>query len=259
MGKEQDLLDHVLGLPDLESIRGHPDKLIAVIDEHVKKVRMMIIGQYKGAFIVEKIREREPTIMIELGCYVGYSAILFGAEVAKCNASISKSGCTPGKYYSFELNEEYANIARQLIDIAGLSDCVEIIVGPAGQTLPDFEARLSEETRKYTSLDVVFIDHWKDAYVPDLRVLESLGLIGPGTLLLADNIFMPGAPDYVKYVQGTPEERREHNVNVPNDSNKVYEGRWNLMYESETVPFTNPENGHEDAVEVTKCTAFLLG
>lgn len=257
MTKEQAFVDHIFGLPNLEEIRGNPDKVLAAIDEYVKHEHMMIIGRHKGKLIVDLIRKKEPTVMLELGAYVGYSAVLFGNEVAKCNEKISKEGCTPGKYYSFELNEEYAQIARKIVDLAGLSLTVEFIVGPAGQTLPDFEARLGNEFHKYTAADVVFIDHWKDAYVPDLRVLESLGLVAPGTLIVADNIYKPGVPEYVKYVQGSPEERRDHNAATPNASNKIYEGRWNILYDSETVPVTNPDNGHKDAIEITTCKSYL--
>jgi len=37
----------------------------------------------KGAFITDIIAERKPSVMIELGGYVGYSAILFGEEIKK--------------------------------------------------------------------------------------------------------------------------------------------------------------------------------
>lgn len=253
MGKEQDLIDFVFGLPParLESLKGNPTKVLEAIDEFPQP--LMTIGKYKGKLIVEQMCKIEPNIMIELGCYVGYSAILFGNELKKYN----EKGTVHSKYYSFEVNEEFAKFAWQLIDLAGLADCVEIIVGKAGHTLPEFEARLSRENDKYTPVDFIFIDHWKDMYVPDLRVLESLNLVSPGTVICADNIYKPGAPEYVKYVQSTPQERERFNSSVANVSSEVHIGRWNIIYESETVPVTNPETGHEDAVEVTKCVEFL--
>ncbi len=48
----------------------------------------------------------------------------------------------------------------------------------------------------------MFFDHWKDAYLPDLKLVEQLGLLRSGTVLLADNTDFPGAPDYVEYVKG---------------------------------------------------------
>lgn len=259
MGKEQELLDYVLAQPDLESIRGNPEKVLALIDKFAEKKPLMIIGKYKSKLILDEIAKQEPTLMIELGCYVGYLAILFGSALANLNSKLSKTGCVLSKYFSFEVNEEFAAIANQLILLAGLSDCVEIIVGAAGHTLPDFEKRIAEKYKEYTAIDLIFIDHKKDLYVPDLRVLESLGLIAPGTVICADNIYRPGAPEYVEYVQGTPEFRKNHNFNLRNTSNKIYPGRWNIIYESTTNPVSNPDTGVEDAVEVTRCVAYLSG
>ena len=51
-------------------------------------------------------------------------------------------------------------------------------------------------------IDVLFLDHWEKFYVPDLRLCEELGLLKKGSVIVADNTDMPGAPDYLKYVEG---------------------------------------------------------
>jgi len=259
MGKEQDLLEYVLSRPDLEDLRGNPQKVLDAIDKFAEKVPLMTVGKYKGELILKEIEKLEPTLMIELGCYVGYLAILFGGALSRVNATISDTGCTLSKYFSFEINEEFAAIAKQFIELAGLSDCVEIIVGKAGNTLPDFEERIMTTFKKYTAVDLVFIDHWKDMYVPDLRVLESLGLVAPGTVICADNIYYPGVPDYVEYVHGSPQSRNTHNSTVVNVSNRMYPGRWNILYDSKTCPVTDPAKGIDDAVEITRCVSYLSG
>lgn len=249
--KEDRLLNYILSSPDLESVRGHPQKVLDLIDEFsYNQEGLMNIGAYKGKIIIDKIHEVNPKIMIELGGYMGYSAIIFSKELVHDPAA---------KYYSFEVNEKFAGIARQLIDLAGLSHKVEIIIGPAAETLETFKTRLNQEKSKYTPVDFVFIDHWKDLYVPDLRVLESLNLIAPGTVIAADNIYRPGAPEYVKYVQSSPQERRDHNYSVDNLSNPKFMGRWNILYDSKTIPVTNPRGNYTDAVEITKCVEFLNG
>uniref|UniRef100_A0A0L0NY97 catechol O-methyltransferase n=1 Tax=Candidozyma auris TaxID=498019 RepID=A0A0L0NY97_CANAR len=262
MGKEQDLLDYIESFDKerYDKLKNNPDLVIDAIEEflEVKKTGFMTIGLPKGELIRKEMQKASPVIMIELGCYIGYSAILFGNELRKINGASSKATVNP-KYYSFEANEEYAKIARKLIDLAGLSDLVEIILGQAGTTLPDFEQRTNKENGKYTPVDFVFIDHQKDLYVPDLRILESLNLIYPGTVICADNIYQPGAPEYVKYVQATPQERQEHNSNNPNPSNPMYPGRWNVIYDLKTVPVTNPKTGFKDAVEITRCVEYLSG
>ncbi|KAK6463365.1 S-adenosyl-L-methionine-dependent methyltransferase [Scheffersomyces coipomensis] len=248
VGKEQALLNYLLALPKLESIRGNAPKLLKVIDEYVEKHHYMNVGPLKGEVIINEIRKVKPKTMIELGGYFGYSAVLFANELPPDDNT--------AKYYSFELNPEFANIARQVVDIAGLSDKVEIIVGPAAKSLVEFESKLSSG-KGYKSVDFVFIDHWKDKYVPDLRVLESLNLLAPGTLIAADNIYTPGVPEYVKYVQGSPEDRKEFNYKVPNDSGKEFLGRWNILYDSKTVPVQ--EANRLDAVEITKVVEYLNG
>ncbi len=35
-------------------------------------------------------------------------------------------------------------------------------------------------------------------------MLEEVGLIKSGTMIVADNIINPGAPDYLEYVQNNP-------------------------------------------------------
>lgn len=235
---------------ELEALRGHPEAVLKAIDDYSEShERFMNIGPIKGSLIVEKIRALEPDILIELGGYVGYLAILFGNEILKF---------PDARYFSFEANEDFAAISRQLVDLAGLSSVVEIIVGKGARSLPAFSERLTKEKGSYVSIDFVFIDHWKDLYVPDLRVLESLNLLAPGTLLAADNIYRPGAPGYVEYVQSSPEWRRDHNQRVPNVSGKQFSGRWNVMYDSKTVP-VKVSDGFEDAVEFTEVVEYLSG
>ena len=37
-------------------------------------------------------------------------------------------------------------------------------------------------------------------YLPDLVAMERLGLVAPGSLVLADNVLIPGAPDFLAHV-----------------------------------------------------------
>ena len=40
--------------------------------------------------------------------------------------------------------------------------------------------------------DLIFIDHVKDLYLSDLMYLMDHGFIGKGTVVIADNIHVPG-------------------------------------------------------------------
>ena len=50
------------------------------------------------------------------------------------------------------------------------------------------------------ALDLLFLDHAKEAYAPDLAMLERAGLVRSGAIVVADNVVFPGAPGYLEYV-----------------------------------------------------------
>jgi hypothetical protein len=52
--------------------------------------------------------------------------------------------------------------------------------------------------------DFVFLDHDKDCYLKDLRLLEEKRLITQNCEVVADNVVFPGAPGYLEYVGGIP-------------------------------------------------------
>lgn len=63
----------------------------------------MNIGATKGAFVTNLIAKNKPSVMIELGGYVGYSAILFG-DVIRANGG--------KQFLSIEKNPEVAAVAN---------------------------------------------------------------------------------------------------------------------------------------------------
>jgi catechol O-methyltransferase len=50
------------------------------------------------------------------------------------------------------------------------------------------------------SLDLAFFDHDKDAYLSDLQLILGEGWLHPGSVVVADNILVPGAPAYCAYM-----------------------------------------------------------
>lgn len=86
-----------------------------------------------------------------------------------------------------------------LIDLAGLSDTVKVVVGDAESSLK----RLREECQ-FESIDILFLDHVEDLYLPHFKVCQKLGLLKEGALVVADNVVRPGAPEYRKYVREDP-------------------------------------------------------
>jgi catechol O-methyltransferase len=157
----------------------------------------MNIGPRKGAFISRLIAEHKPSVMIELGGYIGYSAIKFGDAVRSHGGK---------QYLSLEVNPENAAVANMLLELAGLRDFVRVIIGSSNDSLIE----LIQVEKKISQIELLFIDHWKDLYLPDLWLLEELNVLKPGvSVIAADNVIMPGAPDYLEWVRASPAIKRE--------------------------------------------------
>ncbi|KAJ5994935.1 hypothetical protein N7481_001912 [Penicillium waksmanii] len=255
-GREMKLLHFIYEQPNLDDIRGNPQKVLDLMNKFEEEYYMMTVGVPKGKIVTQLIDEIKPKIMIELGCYTGYSAILFG-EAARRNGG--------EKYLSLELNPEYAAIANMLIELAGLRDFVRVIVGRSDLSLDKLY-----RSGEVKNIELLFIDHYKPAYTTDLKLLEHHGMIVPGSVLAADNVLFPGNPPYLEYVRSTVEQKRELAKDGPNkgyDTKGILErtvnsfmpqgdvpsfevvGNPNIVYQTE---LHQPE-GEEDAIEVTRC------
>lgn len=77
----------------------------------------MNLGDVKGAIADRAINETQPKLLMELGGYCGYSAVRFGRLLRQW----------PGAcIFSIEFNPEFAAIARQIIQFAGLGEWSKI-------------------------------------------------------------------------------------------------------------------------------------
>src|SRR6185295_18971517 len=143
---------------------------------------------------------------LELGTYCGYSALRTARAMP------------PGAHLtSIEFSAANADIARGIWRRAGIADRVTVVVGTLGndgQTIARLE---SEHGFAPGSLDFVFVDHDKAAYLPDLERILERGWLHPGSLVVADNVKVPGAPKYRAYMQaneGKSWRTIEHDTHV---------------------------------------------
>ncbi|KAA0714353.1 Catechol O-methyltransferase [Triplophysa tibetana] len=140
------------------------------------------------------VSEVNPSTALELGTYCGYSTV----RIARL--------LSPGsKLITVEFNPAYAAIARQIIAHAGLQNKVTLVEGGSGDLIPKIKKQFG-----ITSLDFVFLDHWKDRYLPDIKLLEDCGLLKKGSVLLADNVICPGTPEYLEYVRNSPRYKSQY-------------------------------------------------
>ena len=172
------LLHYIYSLPNIDEIRGSPEKVIESISKFAQGTYLMNVGPDKGKIVTDLIREKKPKVMVELGGYVGYSAVLFGDAVRKAGGE---------RYYSLERNPEFAAVISSLVDLAGLGDVVKVEVGAS-----DLSIGRLHQADKIKKIDFMFLDHYKPAYTTDLKLCETMGLIQPGSVLCADNCIAPG-------------------------------------------------------------------
>ena len=233
-GRELALLDYMYSHPELEQLRGNPEKVLRAIDAFAQSVTGLVnIGQTKGAIVCDVIARHKPATVLELGGYVGYSAIMFGHAMKEAGGK---------RYFSVEKSPFFAAVAASLVDLAGLRDTVRIVVGTGAEGIQ----LLVREGALSPRIGMAFLDHHKPSYTADLKLCERLGLIGNGTVLVADNMILPGNPPYAAWVRASPAEKRE--------MDRVAEDKGNpdLQYRSRFVTSFEP-SGQEDALEITEC------
>ncbi|MEZ5503536.1 MAG: class I SAM-dependent methyltransferase [Halioglobus sp.] len=163
---------------------GDPDDVLRILDQFARQERwLMSIGPEKGP-LFQELAQRLPARarILELGAYCGYSSIMI-ARAFGPKATIT----------SIEVNQDSVTSARANVEVAGLSDQITFIHGPSSDMIPKLKGRF----------DLVFLDHWKDLYKPDLELIEQRKLIGPGSIVVADNVGKIFAPErYLTYVRG---------------------------------------------------------
>lgn len=218
-GREIELLHFVYNHPMIADIRGSPSRLLEAIDEFGRtKKYLMNVGEDKGKIVVDLIKNVKPKVMVELGGYIGYSAVLFGDVARRAGGK---------RYYSLERNPEFAAVIMSMVNLAGLDDYVKIIVGPSADSI----GRLYVEGN-LEHIDLMFLDHWKPAYIADLKLCEQLSLITPGSVLAADNCIKPGNPPYLDYVRSSVQDkRRKHeSENTNGESIEAFSTRYKDQY-----------------------------
>ncbi|EDL77941.1 catechol-O-methyltransferase, isoform CRA_b, partial [Rattus norvegicus] len=167
--KEQRILRYV----QQNAKPGDPQSVLEAIDTYcTQKEWAMNVGDAKGQIMDAVIREYSPSLVLELGAYCGYSAVRM--------ARLLQPGA---RLLTMEMNPDYAAITQQMLNFAGLQDKVWPSVAAVGTDRTLFQVTIlngasqdliPQLKKKYDvdTLDMVFLDHWKDRYLPDTLLLE---------------------------------------------------------------------------------------
>ncbi|MCE2894975.1 MAG: O-methyltransferase [Flammeovirgaceae bacterium] len=129
----------------------------------------MVSGHLQGRFLSMISKMIQPSAILEIGTFTGYSAI--------CLAEGLQSG---GQIVTIDNNEELETRVRGYFDEAKLGGAINYLIGDASQLIPTL----------YTQFDLVFIDADKENYslYYDL-VFEKVQV---GGFIIADNVLWSG-------------------------------------------------------------------
>lgn len=140
-----------------------------------------------GRFLYVLTRACRPKLIVEVGTSFGVSAIHFAC-------ALNDNG--EGRLVSSELSRAKAAAAGENLASLGLEGLVEIRCGDAFDALEQLE----------DPIDLLFLDGWKDGYLPLLKMLQPS--LHAGALVVADDIklFPERLASYLEYVRN-PQNR----------------------------------------------------
>lgn len=129
----------------------------------------MVSGHLQGRLLVMLSRMIRPKRVLDIGTFTGYSAICF-SEGTESDAEI----------HTIELNDEFEEIIKDWLEIAGYSKKVKLHIGDAIQIIPQMEGLF----------DLVFMDMEKRDYL--LCYETVFQKVKPGGFIIADNTLWYG-------------------------------------------------------------------
>ena len=221
-GTEQALLHFVKnGLSGGDADATTRKRILSLVDDFCfKKHWMMHVGQEKGAtleaFLTEAVDSymeensadsKTPFMLVELGTYCGYSSLRMAHLILQRFETEKRFPIF--HIFTVDVREDNVSVAREFVSLGGLESYFTFIILEDPEKLKisnELSTVLSEKIGKLypahsTQLNFLFIDHDKDAYLPDLRELEQAKFVRAGTYVVADNVVFFQLDSYRQHVQ----------------------------------------------------------
>lgn len=151
------------------------------------------VAANQGKMLMLLAQMQKAERILEIGTLGGYSTIWLARGLP--------SG---GKLITLEYEQKHADVALENIKHAGLSEKVEIRVGPANDTLPSL---VKEGIQPF---DLIFIDADKPGYAEYFK--WSMKLSRTGTVIIADNVVREG-----EVVNSNSEDEKVQGIRKFND------------------------------------------
>ena len=209
MSLAHDLIAHV----QAEAEEGDAKAVVDAVDAFCWSHPVMNVGDVKGAILDDILARVAPDIVVELGMFWGYSATRMASATPSHVPIIS-----------IEPSRERAAIAHQIFAHAGIQDRITWLEGTGCDMIPQLSRVIQDlvASSKTPSANddgsgneagadedgtgpkiLFFFDHIKTEYVTDLQLAEREGLLPPGSVVVADNVIYPGAPEFLEYVRSS--------------------------------------------------------
>lgn len=147
----------------------HEDDFLHELEEYAKANHVPIIEPESARFLETICAMKAPKRILEIGCAIGYSAIL----MAKC---------TDAHITTIEYSAEMAKKARENVEKAGLNERIRIVEADA----KDYVSYIDEDE----CFDLIFMDGPKAHYYYMLD--DCLRMLKKGGVLICDNVLYKG-------------------------------------------------------------------
>lgn len=163
----------------------------------------------RGDVIDKVMQSKAPNRCLEIGTYCGYSALRMAEKMPEGSLLVS-----------VEVDPLFAAIATKIVEHAGLANKVKILMGTTEQQADRISKLLAPAGASTMDkpVDVILCDHSKELFVPDLKLLEQKGIVGPGTTVMGDTTVYPGdkstdpGQDLLSYFASNPSYRVAQHV-----------------------------------------------
>ena len=196
--------------------RGDPASVLRAYDDFGARFPSYKLGAEKAKLYGDELAAIDPTTVIEIGTFLGYSAIATAMRFARDEARL----------LCVEYEERHAEVARWAVEYAGLADRVTVLTRAGSEAVGEAKAFVESIKGVGAGTDVLFLDHAKERYLPDLKLYEDAGVVRRGTTVIADNVVYPGAPGYLEYVDTAAKRYETRLIDAMFEYDQVWKKDW---------------------------------
>ena len=131
----------------------------------------MQVAPDQGTFLSLLVGAVRPLFAVEVGTFTGYSSL-----------AIARALPEGGRLLCCDVSEEWTTVARHHWEAAGVADRIDLVIGPATDTLAGLPAE--------AQVDFAFIDADKGGYLSYYEALVPR--LSPHGLIAVDNVLWSG-------------------------------------------------------------------